>query len=303
MFIPSNVNYPNNTTKGSIYYYDINSLYPYIMKNFEMPVGKPTYFEGDILKIDPNAFGFFYCRVITPKNLKHPILQTHIKTKNGERTVSPLGTWEGMFFSEELKNSLKYGYKFEVLRGYTFKKAFVFKDFIDDLYQLRLTYPKSDPMNYVAKILMNSLYGRFGMNDNFSTFEIFDQPSYIKYENKFKDFIKNVTDLGSHYLVEIFNPNKSLNTELDNGNEIHNINIAIASAITAYARIIMSQLKNRKDRKVFYFDTDSWYIDGPLDEILVSPTELGKFKLEYIAKRGVFIVFISIFYINKNRNP
>jgi len=295
MFIPTNVNYPNTTpcearaTKGSIYYYDINSLYPYVMKNFEMPVGSPTYFEGDILKIDPNAFGFFYCKIITPKNLKHPILQTHIKTKDGVRTISPLGTWQGMFFSEELKNSLKYGYKFEVLWGYTFNKSYVFKDFVDNLYNLRLTYPKSDPMNYIAKILMNSLYGRFGMDDNFSTFEIFDQPSYIKYENRFKEFIKNVTNLGNHYLVEIFNKNKTLNTELDNANEIHNVNIAIASAITAYARIVMSQLKNRRDIIIYYSDTDSIIVNKPLDDIFVSQTELGKFKLEHVAKRGVFI--------------
>jgi hypothetical protein len=32
---------------------------------------------------------------------------------------------------------------------------------------MRLTYPKSDPMNYIAKINMNSLYGKFGMRDEF----------------------------------------------------------------------------------------------------------------------------------------
>lgn len=125
MFIPTNIDNPfryivktpigPTYVLNPIYCYDINSLYPYVMKKFPMPVGKPTYFEGDILKIDPNAFGFFYCKIIAPKNLKHPILQTHIKTKDGVRTISPLGTWEGMYFSEELKNSLKYRYKFEVL--------------------------------------------------------------------------------------------------------------------------------------------------------------------------------------------
>jgi hypothetical protein len=86
MYIPR----PPKGTK--IFCYDVNSLYPFVMDQFDMPVGKPTQFYGDIRKIDPNAFGFFYCKIITPDNLKHPIIQTHIKTKSGIRTIAPLGT-------------------------------------------------------------------------------------------------------------------------------------------------------------------------------------------------------------------
>jgi len=57
-----------------------------------MPVGKPTFFKGDILKIDPNTFGFFYCKITAPTDLKHPIIQTHVKTEHGIRTMAPLGT-------------------------------------------------------------------------------------------------------------------------------------------------------------------------------------------------------------------
>lgn len=56
---------------------------------FDMPKGKPAYFKGDINRIDPNAFGFFYCKVITPNNLMHPIIQFHPKTSDGMRTISP----------------------------------------------------------------------------------------------------------------------------------------------------------------------------------------------------------------------
>jgi transcription elongation factor GreA-like protein len=44
----------------------------------------------------------------------------------------------------------------------------VFKEDVDFLYNLRLKYNKSDPMNFIGKILLNSLYGRFGMDDNFT---------------------------------------------------------------------------------------------------------------------------------------
>jgi hypothetical protein len=71
--------------------YDVNSLYPSVMFNKELPVANPTYFKGNILDIDPNAFGFFYCEIIAPDNIIHPILQTHVKTSCGIRTIAPIG--------------------------------------------------------------------------------------------------------------------------------------------------------------------------------------------------------------------
>lgn len=75
-----------------VYCYDVNALYPFVMANFRMPIGSPTYFEGDIFKKMDNPFGFFFCKITAPNNLKNPIIQTHIQTKDGMRTVSPLGT-------------------------------------------------------------------------------------------------------------------------------------------------------------------------------------------------------------------
>jgi hypothetical protein len=71
---------------------DVNALYPKQMKKCQMPIGNPTYFNGNIRKIDSNAFGFFYCEIIAPDNLKHPILQTHVKINNMTRTIAPIGT-------------------------------------------------------------------------------------------------------------------------------------------------------------------------------------------------------------------
>jgi hypothetical protein len=78
--------------KGTkIFCYDVNSLYPFVMKNLDMPVGKPIQFFGDIRKVDPNAFGFFYCKIIAPDKLEHPILQTHVNVNKGIRTMAPSG--------------------------------------------------------------------------------------------------------------------------------------------------------------------------------------------------------------------
>jgi hypothetical protein len=93
VYIPHNVNGPVLTkdTRGKykvLFHYDVNSLYPYVMANKNMPIGKPIVFEGDIRKVESEAYGFFYCKITSPNNLEHPILQRRIKTSQGIRTNS-----------------------------------------------------------------------------------------------------------------------------------------------------------------------------------------------------------------------
>lgn len=62
-----------------------------------------------------------------------------------------------------MDNALRFGYTFEILRGYQFKKGYIFKEYVNKMYNLRLQYDKGHPLNLIAKLLMNSLYGKFGM--------------------------------------------------------------------------------------------------------------------------------------------
>ena len=250
-----------------------------------MPVGTPIYFKGNIRLLDENAFGFFFCEIVTPNKLKHPILQTHVKTSNGIRTISPLGSWTGMIFSAEMDNAIKLGYKINILWGYTFSPVNIFKEYVDTLYGLRLNYPKSDPMNYIAKILLNSLYGRFGMDDNFTEVSVIHMDFYNDFENKYLDNIKSSIKLGEYYLIE-FAYDKN---QIENEQTTHNISIGVASAITAYARIEMSQFKNNSDINLYYTDTDSVYVDKPLPDHLIDSKILGKLKLENICKKAIFL--------------
>jgi len=130
-------------------------------------------------------------------------------------------------------------------------------------------------MNLSAKLLMNAAYGRFGMDDDFTFTYIMSKKDYINFEKQDGaiDSIINVIEIGNNYLIQVKNPQVKLKTVLDNGSENHNVNIGIASAITAYARIHMSQFKNNK-YNLYYSDTDSIYLDGPLPKNFISDREI-----------------------------
>ena len=280
---------PENSKGTKVYAYDVNSLYPFVMKEYDMPIGKPTLFEGDIRAIDKDAFGFFFCNIKAPDNLKHPIIQTHIKTDNGLRSVAPLGQWSDMIFPEELKNAEKFGYKFEILWGYKFQRKNIFKDYVTTLYNLRSQYPKGHPLNLITKLLLNSLYGRFGMIDSFPTIEIIDKNESIEFIENSPNMDIKFIELDAKTMVIYRTLQKDINTLLDGHKESHNVSIAIASAITAYARIHMTQFKNNPDFILYYSDTDSIYIDKPLPPEMVDSKSLGKMKLENVLTKAIFL--------------
>jgi len=153
------------------------------------------------------------------------------------------------------------------------------------LYQFRIEYPKTDPMNYLAKILLNSLYGRFGMDDNFTEVNIIHKDYYSDFENKYFDDIIDREDLGDYKLITI----KASESQIETDESTHNVSIGIAAAITGYARIHMSQFKNNLDFNLYYTDTDSVYIDAPLSNELVNSKILGKMKLENKINKAIFL--------------
>lgn len=277
------------SVESKFYCFDINSLYPYCMGKYAMPIGSPTHFYGDILKLKPDAFGFFNCIVHCPKDLVNPIIQIHHKTSAGIRTIAGTGTFKAMLFSEEIKNAMNYGYTFEILGGYTFARANVFSKFINSLYSMRLQYSKANPLNLVAKLLLNSLYGRFGMKDSFNDIFIMNKEEYNNYIYKNSDSIVDFIDLDDSIMIFAKDKEGDIETLINGLYESHNINVAIASAITAYARIEMSRFKNNPNFTLHYSDTDSAYISSMLPESDMSNTILGKMKLEHICTRGIFL--------------
>jgi len=128
------------------------------------------------------------------------------------------------------------------------------------------------------------------MDDSFAEITIFENKElYQKFEDKFASDIIDIVELDESILVKHRSTNIGDNTSLDNANETHNTNVAIASAITAYARVHMSQFKNNPDFNLYYSDTDSVYIDKPLSDDLVNEKILGQMKLENVINKAIFL--------------
>jgi len=108
-----------------------------------------------------------------------------------------------------------------------------------------------------------------------------DMNEYLNTLNRFQD----AHALGNASLCSYLSYDSSKATFINE--PPRNSAVQIAAAITAHARIYMYPFLSRAD--CFYTDTDSVVLSSPLPEELISSTELGKFKLEYRVREGIFI--------------
>lgn len=81
----------------NLFYYDINSLYPYASLNDMPGLSVKNYLITNIKDI---PFGFFYCDIDTTDVKQEYLGLLPFKSKG---LIFPLGKWSGWFFYEELK--------------------------------------------------------------------------------------------------------------------------------------------------------------------------------------------------------
>jgi hypothetical protein len=240
LYIPHNKigSYMMSKIHRKLYCYDANALYPTVMSTQLMPVGFPIAFEGNIRAMEADAYGFFYCKMTSPEYLEHPILQRKIETSDGMRTVAGLGSWLGWINSAEMDNAMKFCYTFQIFKGYQFEVANIFKGYSTSFYNLRLQYPKGDPMNLISKDLNNSLYGKFGMKPEKTKVEFYkvkSEQDILKFKGLLDQWVTTVQDwiqLEDHLFVirEV-----TLDAKTDPENNVFHgteVNVALASAIT-----------------------------------------------------------------------
>lgn len=266
-----------------LFYYDIVSLYPYIMTKSPFPGGKPVW-HRDLSKMRlENMFGFIKAFVICPSGMKRPFLPYR---KDGGTLIFPTGKFVDVYFTEELKYATSLGYLVYPISGYLFEKMeSPFKAYVFSMSESRNEAKAEghDALAYVYKILMNSLYGRFGINPQCTMTEICDEIR-LQYLTRLDGFI-DYNKLDENVFIAKYKIN------IDGKPSEHwqppsNSAIQISAAITAYARICMYPYVSRPD--CYYTDTDSVVLGNPLPDDKISSV-LGKFKLEHEIAEGYFL--------------
>ncbi len=136
--------------------YDINSCYPHVMETFGVPYGRAIQTDD----YETGEMGIYRARVKAPDNLVIPILPS--RNERGHMQWVR-GSFETVVTSAELIFAAQHGYIIEdILEGVAFEQTvFPFNAFIARCKELRKTY-KGQPQEKLAKLMQNSLFGKFG---------------------------------------------------------------------------------------------------------------------------------------------
>ena len=204
--------------------------------------------------------------------------------------------FKGIYFSEELKEVVKHGYKVNLIRGYEFESDKIFNEYVGHFYAIKKN--SSGAKKFLAKLNLNTLYGLFGRRKDILRTITIKNEDLIKYlaTHIVKNIISINDELSTLLVINNINYNtlKTLNmlfeTDfIDKPIEVKT-NVAIASSITSYARIHMIRLKDycfKNGINIYYSDTDSLVFDKPLPDSFVSNSVLGMLKLEYIIIKAI----------------
>ena len=143
----------------NVFTYDVNSSYPYVMREFGVPYG--AYLE--VTKYFPDQPGIYRVVVESPAHLVFPILPKRVIKGESNYIIWPQGIFETSATNLELNFALENGYKIlEVKSGILWNEyIFPFNGLVDFCEAARAKY-KNEPLEKVVKLIQNSVYGKFG---------------------------------------------------------------------------------------------------------------------------------------------
>ena len=274
---------------------DVNSLYPSVMMYEKLPFGMPLFFNGEYKKdiLYPLYIQTFSC-IFEVKEGMIPTIQIknnlaflpneYIKSSEGDIITLTLTNIDlELFFKHYNVKEITYhsGWKFRSMRG-------LFTEYINYWSEQKINAKKesNDALYRISKLMLNSLYGKFGLNP-----DVRGKYPYLKEDG--------IVGYGM-YAKE----------------QREGIYIPVASFITSYARrktISTSQIikdytiKNYKKDYYIYSDTDSIHLldldINILNKIVeVDDYKLGAWKLESKFKRGKYLrqkCYIELGYDDK----
>ena len=257
-----------DTPKKQLNVYDINSLYPYCMKAFDYPV-IPKKFDDDYEL--GRGVGYVDCVVKIPE-MYSPPLPVVQKIHKAVKLIFPTGTVRGVWSTLELEYAASLGVK--ITKVYKFlefhKPVPVFREFVDVMYDIRCKSEKNSVDNTLSKLILNSCYGRTGLNRLRESL-VFDEGQV-----GFKPLYELAGKSG-----EVIRIGKKVDYAQNSFSHV-----GIAAWVTSAARITNHKKQAELNFNVWYTDTDSFFTPQKLK----TSEGLGELKLEYAIDRACFLL-------------
>lgn len=229
------------------HYLDVNSMYPAVMQKNDYPTKLITV---------KDSFSVVGLR----REVRRHCVTAHVRVDVPEpcfgvvhqgRLIFPVGVFDTTLTTREIKLALARGWIKKVGRTVIYEKANLFKEYVEFFYHRRMEYQDAGnkPFAYVCKLLLNSLYGKFGQRN-----EVFEK---VGEDREYPDGIERFFDLD----LEKWITRRSVAGVIEESAGVQegwNTFVAIAAHITADARLRLWDLIQLAGREnVFYCDTDS----------------------------------------------
>lgn len=267
-FTYANPRYKNKNIKSGIVL-DVNSLYPSVMYYEKLPYGEGVFYEGKYKK--DKLYNLYVQLVTCSFELKKDHIPTiqlknslsfvpteYLESSNGEDVALYLTNVDLELFLEHYEV-----YDINYVEGWKFKSTTgLFKDYIDKWNKIKTesTLNGNEGMRTIAKLMLNSLYGKFALNPNVCSKIPYFADGMVKYR-KGED--------------ETREP----------------IYIPVGVFITAYARNKTIRSAQSVFDRFLYADTDSLHLIGVEipDSLEIDKVKLGAWKHESTFERARFV--------------
>lgn len=254
---------------------DVNSLYPSVMKAALLPFGMPMFVEGEVLtnrRYPLSIFSVTFTAKLKPDHI--PCIQikrmsmfisTEYLTDIPEPITLMVTNVDWELYNEQYDIDILAfgsGWLFQGMTG-------MFDKYIDKWAKIKEN--ETGGKREIAKLHLNSLYGKFASNPNVRSKVPYLEDDKVKFTR---------TD------IEVRNP----------------VYTPVGVFITSYARAITIRAAQQNYDRFAYADTDSLHLFGTdLPENMdIHPTRMGAWKLEYTFVRAFYVR--SKFYMEEKDN-
>jgi len=252
---------------------DINSMYPYVMKQYKYPYKLVEYFENVSLERLEEILKTFACIGEVVVNTEAPVYPVRIEGK----VMFPVGSFDTNLCTGGLKEALRRGHLQSVKRLAVYRQADLFSEYVNFFHTLRVEAARSNNPLYtrILKLFLNSLYGKFAQwqPETVETEDItFDgywrMPTY--------DFLTGEVDMEYKLLNKVIRTTGKIPGKRSF--------IGVAAHVTEYSRLLLWKIiEDIGPERVLYCDTDSVKIRKSDMKYVNYPqhsTELGALKIE-----------------------